>query len=571
MVGHGCGGKGVQLINSHQWGPAAWLQLGVVIVLLTALHVPLGDYLARVYAADTEWRLEKLLYRVVGADPTREQRWTRYLGSVLAFSAVGVLLLYGLLLVQAHLPVPWGHPGITPALAFNTAVSFTTNTSWQNYPGETTLGHLGLATGLGVQAFASAAVGMCVAVALVRGIVRRQTDELGNFWVDLVRSCVRILLPLALLTAVVLGVLGVIQNLDGARSVATVAGGSQTLLGDPAASWESIKLLSGDGGGAFNVNSAHPFENPTPISNVVEIVAMLLIPVSFIRMFGVMIGDKRQGWALLGAVAVAVLFALGTAAIGFSESFGHGTVAAAVGSAAEGTETRFGIPGSAPFGQAATASADGAANSSYDSFASLGGAVLMANMMLGEVSPGGAGSGLYGLLVVALLAVFLGGLMIGRTPEFLTKRLGAREIKLVSLVILTAPITVLVGTGLSIALPMGVASMGNPGPHGLSELLYAFTSCVTGNGSAFSGFTGNTGWFNVALATAMITGRYLPIIFVLTLAASLGAQRPGVVTAGTLRTHSPVFVGLVVGATLIVVGLEFFPALALGPLVEGVH
>jgi K+-transporting ATPase ATPase A chain len=266
--------------------------------------------MARVYTTDSHWRVEELLYRAVGADPSREQRWTRYLGSVLAFSAVGVLLLYGLLLMQAHLPMPWGHPGMTPALAFNTAVSFTTNTSWQNYAGEAALGHLGLATGLGVQAFASAAVGMCVAVALVRGIVRRQTDELGNFWVDLVRSCVRILLPLALLTALVLVVLGVIQNLDGARSVAAVTGGSQTLLGGPVASWESIKLLSGDGGGAFNVNSAHPFENPSPLSNVVEIGAMLLIPVSFIRMFGVMIADKRQSWALLAAVAV--LFALGT-------------------------------------------------------------------------------------------------------------------------------------------------------------------------------------------------------------------------------------------------------------------
>lgn len=552
----------------QHWGASAWIQLAVVVALVGALHVPLGDYLARVYTAETDWRIEGILYRIIGADPTREQRWTRYLGSILAFSAVGILLLYGWLLVQAQLPSPWGHPGMTPALAFNTAVSFTTNTSWQNYAGESTLGHLGLATGLGVQAFASAAVGMCVAVALIRGIMRRQTDELGNFWVDLVRTCLRVLLPLALLTAVLLALMGVIQNFDAAREVATVAGGPQTLLGGPVASWESIKLLSGDGGGAFNVNSAHPFENPTPLSNLVEIVAMLLIPVSFIRMFGVMIGDTRQGWALLGVVAV--LFALGVAAIGLSESFGHGTVAAAVGSVAEGTETRFGIPGSALFGQAATASADGAANSSYDSFASLGGAVLMANMMLGEVSPGGAGSGLYGLLIVALLAVFLGGLMIGRTPEFLTKRLGAREMKLVSLVILTAPLAVLVGTGLSIALPMGVKSMGNPGPHGLSELLYAFTSSVAGNGSAFAGFTGNTPWFNVALAIAMIIGRYLPMIFVLTLAASLSGQRPGVVTAGTLRTHSPVFVGLVIGVALIVVGLEFFPALALGPLVEGV-
>jgi K+-transporting ATPase ATPase A chain len=545
------------------------MQLVLVAVIVGCLHVPLGNYMARVYSATTSWRIETVLYRLVGVHSDQEQRWTRYLGSVLAFSAVSVLLLYGLLLGQAHLPAPWGHPGITPALAFNTAVSFTTNTSWQNYAGESTLGHVGLAAGLGVQAFGSAAVGMCVAVALIRGIARHQTTELGNFWVDLVRGCVRILLPLAFLFAVVLAVLGVVQNLDGVREVGTVAGGSQTVLGGPVASWESIKLLSGDGGGAFNVNSAHPFENPTPLSNIVEIVAMLLIPVSFIRMFGVMVGDKRQGWALLAVVAI--LFALGTLAIGLSETAAHGTVASAVGSATEGTETRFGTAGSALFGQTATATADGAANSSYDSFTSLAGGMLMANMMLGEVSPGGAGSGLYGLLIVALLAVFLGGLMIGRTPEFLKKRLIAREMKLISLVILCAPIAVLVGTGISIALPLGADSMGNTGPHGAFELLYAFTSSVAGNGSAFGGFTGNTPWFNVALAIAMLVGRYLPIVFVVTLAASLAQQRPGIVNAGTLRTHQPVFVGLAIGTTLIMVGLEFLPVLALGPLAEGVH
>ena len=551
------------------WGAAAWIQPAVVVAVLAALHIPLGDYMARVYTARTDWRIEKVVYRLSGVNPDQEQRWTNYLRSILAFSAVSILFLYGLLLVQAHLPQPWGHPGMTPALAFNTAVSFVTNTSWQNYSGESTLGHLGLTTALGVQAFASAAVGMCVAVALIRGLIRRQTHELGNFWVDLVRSCIRILLPLSVAIAVVLVVLGVVQNLDPVHQISTVAGGSQTLVGGPVASWESIKLLSGDGGGAFNANSAHPFENPTPVSNIIEIVAMLLIPVSFVRTFGVMVGDKRQGWALLAVVAI--LFAFGTAAIGLSETLEHSTVVNAVGSALEGAETRFGIPGSALFGQAATASADGAANSSYDSFASLGGATLMANMMLGEVSPGGAGSGLYGLIIVALLAVFLGGLMIGRTPEYLTKRLGAREMKLISLVILTAPIALLAGTGISIAVPRGAAAMGNTGTHGLSELLYAFTSSVAGNGSAFAGFTGNTKFFNVALALAMIAGRYLPMIFVVTLAASLAAQRPGVVTVGTLRTHTPMFVGLMIGAALIMVGLEYFPALALGPLAEGLH
>jgi K+-transporting ATPase ATPase A chain len=326
--------------------------------------------------------------------------------------------------------------------------------------------------------------------------------------------------------------------------------------------------MSGDGGGAFNANSAHPFENPTALSNIIEIVVMLLIPTSLVRTYGVMVGDRRQGWALL-AVVVA-LFGLGMAAVGMFESIPHGTVATAAGAATEGTEVRFGVPGSALFGQAATATADGAANSSYDSFASLSGGVLMANMMLGEVSPGGAGSGLYGLVIIALLAVFLGGLMIGRTPEYLGKRLGSREMKLVSLTVLTAPCVVLIGVAISIAVPAGPKSMGNSGAHGLSELLYAFTSCVAGNGSAFAGFSGNTPGFNLALSAAMLAGRYLPMILVLTLAARFAGQRTRAITSGTLGTHTGPFVGLMIGAVLIVVGLEYLPALALGPIVGGV-
>jgi len=546
-----------------------WWQAVAVIVIVGVLHVPLGDYLARVYGSSRHLRAERALYRLIGVAPDEDQRWTRYLGSVLAFSAMGVLLLYGLLRLQTYLPRPWGHQGMDPALAFNTAVSFTTNTSWQNYAGESALGHLGLAAGLGVEAFASAAVGMCVAVALVRGLARRETDRLGNFWVDLTRSCVRILLPLSLLFGVVFVGLGVVQNFSGGLDVAALAGGHQTILGGPVASWEPIKLISGDGGGAFNANSAHPFENPGPVANLIEIVLMLLIPTAFIRMFGRMIGDRRQGWALL--VVAAVLFAAGMVAMGAAETVHHGTVAAAAGSAAEGTETRFGLPASALFGQAATASADGATNSSYDSFASLGGGMLLANMMLGEVSPGGAGSGLYGLLIMAMVAVFLGGLMIGRTPEYLKKRLGGREMKFISLYVFVAPLAILIGTGIAMGLTGERKQMGNTGPHGLSEVLYAFTSSAASNGSAFGGFSGNTTWYNVALALTMLLGRYLPMIFVLALAGSLAAQRPGVVTAGTLRTHSPVFVGLLVATILIVVGLEYFPALALGPLAEGVH
>jgi len=523
--------------------------------------------MARVYSDGRHWRVEALIYRLVGAAPDDRQRWPRYLTSLLAFSAVSVLFLYALLLIQNRLPAPWGHPGMTPALAFNTAISFTTNTSWQNYAGESTLGHVGLVGGLGVQAFASAAVGMSVAIALIRGLAQTQTAEIGNFWVDVVRSVVRILIPLSVLVTLVLLALGVVNNFNPAHDVTTLAGGGQTILGGPVATWESIKLMSGDGGGAFNANSAHPFENPTPLSNFIEIVAMVIIPVALLRTFGVMVREKKQGWALFAAAGV--LFAIGVVILTVAEMAVHGTAMHAAGAASEGTETRFGIPGSALFGQAATGSGDGAANSSYDSFASLGGGMLMANIMLGEVSPGGPGSGLYALVVMVLLAVFLGGLMVGTTPEYLKKRLQARQIKLVSLYILVFPVTILTGTAVAIAQRGEVQAMLNTGSHGMSEVLYAFTSSAGNNGSAFAGLSGNTTWFNVALALAMAVGRYLPIILVLALAGSFAVQRTGVVTAGTLRTHAVNFVGLVVFVTVLMVGLEYLPALAVGPLADG--
>jgi potassium-transporting ATPase potassium-binding subunit len=545
---------------------AAWSQIAAVAVLVVTLHLPLGDYMAKVYADTRHWRLEKVCYRLIGAQPDDRQRWTKYSTSLLAFSAVSVLFLYGLLLAQTRLPEPWGHRGMTPPLAFNTAISFVTNTSWQNYPGETTLGHVGLLAGLGVQAFASCAVGMCVAAALIQGLSQYRSEQIGNFWVDLVRTVVRILVPLSIVVTLILLALGVVNNLHGAQDVTTVAGGHQTIVGGPVATWESIKLMSGDGGGAFNANSAHPFENPTPLTNVVEIVAMLIIPVAFIRTFGVMVGKKKQGWALFGAATI--LFVMGTAAIVAADLVTNGTVIHAVGAATEGTEARFGVPGSAIFGQAATASADGAANSSYDSYASVGGAVLMLNMMLGEVAPGGAGSGLYGLVMMTLLAAFLGGLMIGRTPEFLKQQLHSRHMKLISIYLLTLPAAVLIGAAVAVALPGERASMLNAGPHGLSEALYAFTSAAANNGSAFAGFSGNTTWYNIALALAMVVGRFLPIIAVLAIAGTFATQRAGVITAGTLRTHSPTFVFLIVGATLIIVGLEYLPALALGPAAD---
>ncbi|MBP2450490.1 potassium-transporting ATPase subunit KdpA [Mycolicibacterium lutetiense] len=545
------------------------MQLFVIAALVVLLHVPLGNYMARVYSADGSWAVERAIYRIVGVQPGEQQRWTKYLSAVLAFSAVGALFLYGVLLLQTYLPQPWGHKGMTPALAFNTAISFTTNTSWQNYPGEATLGHVGLVAGLGVQAFASLAVGMCVAVALIRGLARYQNQEIGNFWVDLVRTVVRILLPLSVIVTLILLALGVVNNVHGVQEVSTIAGGHQRLLGGPVATWESIKLMSGDGGGAFNVNSAHPFENPTPLTNAVEIVAMLLIPVAFLRMFGVMVGDCRQGWALFAVVAT--LFVVATVALAVATSVPHGTVVHAVGGPVEGTEIRFGVPGSAVFGQAATATGDGAANASYDSFASLGGAVLMLNMMLGEVAPGGAGSGLYGLVMMVLLAVFLGGLMVGTTPEYLKQRLHARHMKLVSLYILALPAAILVGTAIAMAMPGQGAAMLNSGPHGLSEVLYAFTSSAANNGSGFAGFSGNTTWYNVALAIAMVIGRFVPIIAVLGVAGTFAAQQPGVITAGTLRTHTPTFIVLTLATTLLLVGLEYLPALVVGPVADALQ
>ncbi len=548
---------------------AGWLQAVVVVAVLAGVHVPLGDYLARVYTARRHWRVEAALYRVCGIDPDAEQRWKHYLISLLALSAVGVLVLYALLRLQAQLPWAAGHPGVPAGLAFNTAVSFTTNTSWQNYAGESTVGHCVQAAGLGVEAFASAAVGLAAGVALIRGLARHRTDTVGNFWVDLVRSITRVLLPLSFLFAIVLVALGVIQNLHDPQAITTLAGGRQVIPGGQVGSWEPIKLLSGDGGGLFNANSAHPFENPTPLSNVIKIVLMLLIPTAFIRTFGTMIGDRRQGWALLAVVAVLFLGAL--VATTAAEHTGHDSAAIAATAASEGTETRFGVPTSAAFGVAATATADGAANSSYDSFTSLGGSVLLGNMMLGEISPGGAGSGLYGLLMISMLAVFLGGLMTGRTPEYLRKRIRSQEITLVALYHLSTPAAVLVGAGLALAIPAGRAGIGNPGAHGLSEIVYAFTSSANSNGSAFAGLSGNTAFYNTALGVVMLAGRYLPMVFVLGLAGSLAQQRHGVITIGTLPSHRPLFITLVIGVALLLTALTFFPALALGPLAEGLH
>ena len=554
---------------------AGWIQVAVVIIVLVLLHVPLGDYMARVLGPSStadggrHTRPERLIYRLGGVNPDDEQDWKQYLRSVFALSAVGILLLYLLLRLQAHLPYSNGLGGLSPALAWNTAVSFVTNTSWQNYAGETTTGYTAVVVGLGLEAFASAAVGLAVALALVRGLIRRQTEELGNFWVDFTRSITRVLLPLALMSGILLAGLGVIQNWDAPHSVSTLisGGSSQTIPGGPVAAWEPIKLMSGDGGGFFNANSAHPFENPSAWTNAIEIILMLLVPTAMIRAYGRMAGSKRQGWTLLTVAGfLFVLMAVGT---GLAESHPSGSAAAVARGAFEGKEVRFGSGGSSLFGISATATADGAANSSYDSFTAFGGGILMSAMMLGEIAPGGVGSGLYGLLMIALIAVFLGGLMVGRTPEFLRKRIGGREMTQVALYYLATPFVLLVGAAIAMALPGERASISNSGAHGLSELLYAFTSSANSNGSAFAGFNGNTDWYNLVLGLVMLLGRYLPMVFVLALAGSLARQKPGAVTAGTLRTDGPLFATLTGASALVLVGLTFLPALALGPLAEG--
>ncbi len=448
-------------------------------------------------------------------------------------------------------------------------MSFVTNTNWQSYSGESTLGHLAQMAGLAVQNFVSAAVGMSVAIALVRGLTRKRTDQVGNFWVDLTRTCLRILLPVAVVAAVVLIAGGAVQNLHGNRAVTTLVGGTQSVTGGPVASQEAIKEFGTNGGGFYNVNSAHPFENPTSWTNWLQIYLLLLIGFSLPRTFGRMVGNTRQGLAIV-AVMAGLLIASFAVNAGFQMAH-HGTVPSAVGAAAEGTETRFGIPDSAAFASSTTMTSTGAVDSFHDSYTSLGGATLLVNMMLGEIAPGGTGSGLYGMLILAVITVFVAGLMIGRTPEYLGKKIGSREIKFASLYILTTPAVALIGTAAAMARPGERAGMLNAGAHGLSEVLYAFTSAANNNGSAFAGITVNTNWYNTALGIAMLAGRFLPMVFVLGLAGSLARQQPVPISAGTLPTQRPQFAGMLAGVAVIVVALTYFPALALGPLAEGLH
>ncbi|OBC02448.1 K+-transporting ATPase subunit A [Mycobacterium sp. 852013-50091_SCH5140682] len=551
---------------------AGILFLALLVAVIVLVHVPLGDYMFRVYTGDKDSRAERLIYRMVGADPRSEQTWGSYARSVLAFSAVSILFLFIFQLVQGKLPLHLHDPAtpMTPALAWNTAVSFVTNTNWQAYSGETTQGHLVQMAGLAVQNFVSAAVGMAVAVALVRGFARRHTGDLGNFWADLVRGSIRILLPISIIGAIVLIAGGAIQNFAlHDQLVTTLSGAQQTIPGGPVASQEAIKELGTNGGGFYNANSSHPFENPTTWTNWFEIFLILLIPFSLPRTFGQMVNSRKQGYAIAAVMGVIAL--LSTSFMMWFQLQHHGTVPGAVGSAMEGVEQRFGVADSAVFASATTLTSTGAVDSFHDSYTSLGGMMTMFNMQLGEVAPGGVGSGLYGMLILAIITVFVAGLMVGRTPEYLGKKITPREIKLAASYFLVTPLIVLTGTAVAMAMPGQRAGMLNTGPHGLSEVLYAFTSAANNNGSAFAGISVNTEWYNTALGLAMVFGRFLPIVLVLALAGSLAAQGHTPESIGTLPTHRPQFVGMVVGVTVILVALTFLPMLALGPLAEGIH
>ena len=549
---------------------AGLLALLLLIAGLAIAHRPLGDYMARVFTAEKHWRVERWLYRAGGIDPDADQRWPVYLRSLLAFSLVSLLLLYALERLQPHLPWGLGFAGVDPALAWNTSASFLTNTNWQNYSGESTMGHLVQMAGLAVENFTSAAVGIAVAIAMVRGFARQRTDRIGNFWVDLVRCCLRILLPLSVIAAIVLIAGGAIQNLHGFTTVHTVAGATQAIPGGPVASQEAIKEIGTNGGGFFNANSAHPFENPTGWTNLFEIFLLLVVSFSLPRTFGRIIGDRRQGYAIVAVMAL--FWGASMSATWAFEVQSHPTAVVAAHASTEGKETRFGVPDSSMFASSTTMTSTGAVDSFHDSYTPFGGGVTLADMMTGEVAPGGTGSGLYGMLVLAVISVFVGGLMVGRTPEYLRKKIGAREMKLASLFILTTPAFVLIGAGASVTQRSAVSVATNaPGPHGLTEILYAFTSMANNNGSAFAGLGSNTTWYNVAGGITMIAARLIPIIFVVALAGSLARQQHVPVTEGTLPTHRPLFVGLLTGVVVLVVALTYFPAFALGPLAEGLH
>lgn len=555
---------------------AAGLQIGFVLIVLAIAYVPLGDYMARVFTVIKHSFAERLIYRVGRVSPETEQTWVGYTLSLLGFSFVSVLFLYVLQRAQGVLPLSGDLDGVSPAVAFNTAASFVTNTNWQSYVPESTMSNLTQMVGLAVQNFVSAGVGLAVAIAFIRGIVRVNTSgELGNFWVDLVRGNLRILLPLSFLVALILLSQGVIQSVHTHFDATALDGASQHVALAPVASQEAIKELGTNGGGILGANSAHPFENPTPLSNIVEILAILIIPVSLTRTYSTMVGDQRQGITILSVMVF--LWAGLLAFVTWAESSPRGIAAQAAGAMMEGKEVRFGIPATTLFAVSTTGTSTGAVNAAHDSFSAAGGGALILNMLFGEIAPGGVGTGMYGILILAIIAVFVGGLLVGRTPEFLGKKIGRREMTMAALSVLVMPALVLIGSGIAIALSTTPGYQGNSGDpgspqsiHGFSEVLYAYASAANNNGSAFGGLTVTSHWFQASLGVAMVLGRFLPIIFTLALAGSLATQKRTPVTAGTLHTHGPMFAGLHAGTVLLVAALTFFPALALGPIAEAV-
>ena len=545
-----------------------WLQIALFCAIIVALVKPLGAYMSRVLDGPVT-AVERPLYRLAGIDARAEQSWLGYAFAMLAFNLAGFLLLYGLQRLQAGLPLnPAGFGAVPPDLAFNTAVSFVTNTNWQNYGGESTMSHLTQMAGLTVQNFVSAATGIAVAVALIRGFARASAKSVGNFWVDLTRITLFVLLPIAAVIAIALIAIGMPQTLVGTIEATTLEGARQTIATGPVASQVAIKTLGTNGGGFFGANGAHPFENPTALANLIQMVAIFVIGAALTNVFGRMVGDERQGWAILAAMGL--LFVAGVGVAYWAEAAGNPLVHALgiEGANMEGKEVRFGPALSALFAVVTTAASCGAVNAMHDSFMPLGGLIPLINMQLGEIIVGGVGAGLYGMLIFVLVTIFLAGLMVGRTPEYVGKKIEAREVKLAMLAVLSLPLAMLGFTAVAVVLPGALASIANPGPHGFSEVLYAYTSATANNGSAFAGLTGDTPWYNVTLGIAMLMGRFLVIIPALAIAGSLAAKKAVPVSAGSFPTHGGLFVGLLVGVILIVGGLTFFPALALGPVAE---
>ena len=554
-----------------------WAQIALVLALALGCAIPLSKFIADVYAGEKNFLspvlgpVERSFYRLAGVDPAREQDWFVYTLAMLAFSVAGFLVLYGVQRLQGLLPLnPRGFDGVAPDLAFNTAISFITNTNWQNYAGETTMSHLTQMVGLTVHNFVSAATGLAMAFALVRGFARSSATTVGNFWADMTRITLYILLPIALVGAIVLIALGVPQTLTGAVDATTLEGAKQTIAMGPMASQEIIKELGTNGGGFFNANSAHPFENPNGWSNLLEIWALLLIPVASVLAFGRIVGDMRQGRAILATMAVFLIVGVGVAY--WAETAGNPILTAlGVDPSAgnlEGKEVRFGQAMSVLFTAGTSGTSTGAVNSMFDSYTPLGGIVPMFNLLAGCIWPGGVGAGLYGFLVVAIIAVFVAGLMVGRTPEYLGKKIETREMKLAMLAVLIYPLVVLGFAGASVLLQTALDSLNNSGPHGLSEILYAYASANANNGSAFAGLNGNTLWFNSTLGIAMLLGRFAYVVPVLALAGSLAAKKKIPASAGTFPTDGPLFVGLLVGVIIILYLLQYFPALSLAPIVE---